>query len=501
MNIIVRKLKEKDYEGLKTSMIQAYGDIGGFWKKGSINKLIELFPEGQMCVEIDGQVAACSLSIIVLYELYGNDHTYKEITGNFSFETHSDDGDVLYGIEVFVNPNFRGLRLGRRLYNERKDLCEKLNLKGIVIGGRLPNYHLYSENIGPREYISKVRRKEIDDPVLNFQLANNFHVIRVLKNYLKGDTESEEFAALLQWNNIYYSKKRNAMNDSIIRLGLVQWQMRHFKTVDAFFEQVEFFVDVLSDYKSDFVLFPEFFNTPLLAEFNHLTEHEAMRALAEKTEMIKKKISEYAISYNVNIISGTMPIIENGSLYNISYIHHRNGKINEFRKIHITPNEKKFYGIKGGDIIKVIDTDCGKIGILICYDVEFPELSRLLAEQGMKILFVPYLTDTQNAYTRVRACAQARAIENECYVAIAGCVGNLPGVSNMDIQFGQAAVFTPSDFSFPVNATKAEATPNTEMTLIVDVDLNLLKDLHYNGSVRTMADRRKDLYELKLIKR
>ena len=57
----------------------------------------------------------------------------------------------------------------------------------------------------------------------------------------------------------------------------------------------------------------------------------------------------------------------------------------------------------------------------------------------MKILFVPYLTDTQNAYTRVRACAAARAIENECYVAIAGCVGNLPGVSNMDIQFGQVA--------------------------------------------------------------
>jgi predicted amidohydrolase len=58
--------------------------------------------------------------------------------------------------------------------------------------------------------------------------------------------------------------------------------------------------------------------------------------------------------------------------------------------------------------------------------VEFPELSRLMADQGMNILFVPFLTDTQNGYTRVKHCAQARAIENECYVAIAGCVGNLP---------------------------------------------------------------------------
>jgi predicted amidohydrolase len=192
-----------------------------------------------------------------------------------------------------------------------------------------------------------------------------------------------------------------------------------------------------------------------------------------------------------------MPVFDHdhNDLYNVSYLLHRDGRIDEYRKIHITPNERKYYGMKGGNEIRVFDTDCGKIGLVICYDVEFPELPRILADQGMKILFVPYLTDTQNAYIRVRHCAAARAIENECYVAIAGCVGNLPGVNNMDIQFGQAAVFTPSDFAFPSNAIKGEATPNTEMTLIVDVDLNLLKDLHHNGSVQVMNDRRKDLYE------
>src|SRR5690606_19749631 len=118
-----------------------------------------------------------------------------------------------------------------------------------------------------------------------------------------------------------------------------------------------------------------------------------------------------AIAYNVNIIAGSMPLVEDGQLYNISYLCHRNGKLSAYRKIHITPNESKYYGITGGDQIQVINTDCGKIGILICYDVEFPELSRLLAMQGMKILFVPYLTDTQNAYVRVRHCAMARAIE------------------------------------------------------------------------------------------
>ncbi len=157
--------------------------------------------------------------------------------------------------------------------------------------------------------------------------------------------------------------------------------------------------------------------------------------------------------------------------------------------------------MKGGDKLQVFDTDAGKIGICICYDVEFPELARLYAEQGMEILFVPFLTDTQNGYTRVRHCAQARAIENECYVATAGCVGNLPKVNNMDIQYAQSAIFTPSDFSFPTNSIKAEATPNTEMTIIADVDLSMLKELHNHGSVHTLKDRRKDLYDLNWIKK
>jgi len=115
----------------------------------------------------------------------------------------------------------------------------------------------------------------------------------------------------------------------------------------------------------------------------------------------------------------------------------------------------------------------------------------------MDILFVPFLTDTQNGYSRVRYCAQARAIENECYVAIAGCVGNLPKVRNMDIQYAQSMVFTPSDFAFPTTGIKSEATPNTEMILISDVDLDLIRELHSFGTVKNLKERRLDLYEVK----
>lgn len=497
MQVEIRKLSIDNYDELAEAMQKAYPDIDdNVWSKRNIQKLTSIFAEGQICILVDGKLAAAALSIIVQYELFGDQHTYNEITGNESFNTHSNNGNVLYGIEVFVDPEFRALRLGRRLYDARKELCEILNLKSIIIGGRIPNYHLYSKELSPRQYITKVRNKEIYDPVLSFQIGNNFSPVKILKGYLKGDSESEEYAVLLQWNNIYYTAKKNTMQDSVIRLGLIQWQMRPLKNLEDFYKQVEFFVDAVAGYQSDFCLFPELFNTPLLAPFNHMNERESMEKLSELTEEIKEKISEFAVSYNVNIISGSMPILEDGKLYNVSYLLHRDGKIDEYRKVHITPNERKYYGMTGGNEIKVFDTDCGKIGVIICYDVEFPELPRLLADQGMKILFVPYLTDTQNAYTRVRHCAAARAIENECYVAIAGCVGNLPGVNNMDIQFGQAAVFTPSDFAFPSNAIKGEATPNTEMTLIVDVDLNLLKELHHNGAVRTLSDRRQDLYDV-----
>ncbi|MGB5896055.1 MAG: carbon-nitrogen hydrolase family protein, partial [Ignavibacteriaceae bacterium] len=212
---------------------------------------------------------------------------------------------------------------------------------------------------------------------------------------------------------------------------------------------------------------------------------------------VVQKFSELAISYNINIISGSLPEIQNDRLYNVGYLCKRDGTVERYEKIHITPDEIRVWGMDKGSKLKVFDTDCGKIGILICYDVEFPELSRLLADEGMDILFVPFLTDTQNGYSRVRYCAQARAIENECYVAIAGCVGNLPKVHNMDIQYAQSMVFTPCDFAFPANGIKAEATPNTEMILIADLDIDLLRELNQFGSVRNLKDRRKDIYELK----
>ena len=499
-NIELQYLTLDDYKALKVAMIQAYSSMPDtYWKENQIKALIDKFPEGQVVIKINGELAGCALSITVDYNKFDDSHTYENITGNYTFSTHDENGNVLYGIDIFIKKEYRGLRLGRRLYDYRKELTEKLNLKGIVFGGRIPNYHKYAANLSPKEYIEKVKRKEIQDPVLNFQISNDFHSSKILKGYFEGDFNSGEFAVLLEWDNIYYQKKsiNAATKKKVVRLGLIQWQMRLYKDLEELLQQAEYFVDAVAAYRSDFALFPEFFNAPLMADNNHLPESEAIRELAKYTPIIVQKFSELAISYNINIITGSMPEMKNSLLYNVGYICKRDGTTERYEKLHVTPNEAKVWGMQGGHKLKTFDTDCGKIGVLICYDSEFPELSRILAEEGMDILFIPFLTDTQNGYSRVRYCAQARAIENECYVAIAGSVGNLPKVNNMDIQYAQSMVFTPCDFSFPANGIKAEATANTEMILIADVDLDLLKDLNQFGSVRNLKDRRKDIFEVK----
>lgn len=232
LNVIVRQLAIEDYEDLHEAMLLSYGNIDDDpWGRRQVRRLLKIFPEGQIAVVVNGRVVACALSLIVDYDKFGDAHTYDEITGNETFSTHDPDGDVLYGIDVFVHPDYRGMRLARRLYDVRKELCERFNLRAIAAGGRIPGYREYAEMITPRQYINKVRMKEIYDPILSFQLSNGFQVKKVLKKYLSGDSESLEFATLLEWPNIYYEPKPKALyrKKREVRIGVVQWQMRAAK--------------------------------------------------------------------------------------------------------------------------------------------------------------------------------------------------------------------------------------------------------------------------------
>lgn len=199
----------------------------------------------------------------------------------------------------------------------------------------------------------------------------------------------------------------------------------------------------------------------------------------------------------MNIIGGSTFVHEEGVLRNIAYLFRRDGTVEGQPKIHITPAEVRWWGVQGGDDVRVFDTDRGRIAILVCYDVEFPELSRVVSDEGARLLFVPFNTNDRHGHLRVRNCAHARAIENHMYVITAGCVGHLPGVENADLHYAQSAILTPCDIGFPAGGIAAETAPAIEELIVQDLDLEPLRRHRAMGSVRPWNDRRTELYSVR----
>ena len=498
-HVVVRPMRAEDYDDLVEMQALCFPGMQT-WGRDQIESQVKTFADGQQVVEYDGELVASSSSLMVDFDEYEDWHNWKAVSDNGYIRNHDPEGDTLYGIEIMVHPEFRGLKLARRLYDERKRLARERNLRRIIIGGRIPGYAKHADELSAREYVEQVMKHNIYDPVLTTQLANGFSLQQLIPNYFPSDSDSRGYATFLEWTNLEFTPrhlvKRRLRAVTQVRLCLVQYRMRTLHSFDDFGRQCATFVDIASDYKSDFVVFPELFTTQLLSLVEAPAPAEAARKLSDFTPQYLELFNELAVKYNVNIVGGSMFAVEDGNLHNVSYLFRRDGSIGKQYKIHITPNERRWWGVTPGDTVEVFDTDCGKISIQICYDIEFPELGRIAADRGAKILFVPFNTDERYAYLRVRHCAQARAIENQCYVAIAGCAGLLPFIDNADIHYSQCGIFTPSAFPFARDAVASESTPNIETIVVHDVDLDLLRRNRMSGTVRPWTDRRTDLYSV-----
>ncbi len=284
-------------------------------------------------------------------------------------------------------------------------------------------------------------------------------------------------------------------NEKNVRIAMVQWDSRVFLSYEKFVEKCEAQLNSISNYGADFALYPEYFSLSLMGLMGKETEKEQLQELTALEATIKKDFAAMAQSSRVNIIAGSIPTRGTTGICNTCFFFGRDGQTERYDKIHLTPFEQYSWKMEQGNKLGVLETDCGKIGIQICYDIEFPELSRIYADQGVQLILVPYSTDSEEGFYRVRHCAQSRAIENECYVAIAPCVGYLPEVSAVEYQHGQAALFTPADMMFPPNGLKKEGIMNTEGLVITDINFDLLDRLHEKGSVQNLKDRRLDFYK------
>lgn len=495
---VLRPLTMNDFDALVEMQQLCFPGMKP-WERDAIESQIQRFPDGQLCVEIDGKLAASSSSLMLEYDPNLAWHDWKKIADNGYIRNHNPRGDTLYGIEIMVHPEFRGMKLSRRLYDARKELCRERNLARIIIGGRIPGYGGHAETMTAREYVEDVMDKTLFDPVLTAQLANGFQLRGLIPNYFPADTASRGYATFLEWLNLEYragARRRYVHPIEPIRLAVVQYHMRTISSFDEFAQQCEFFIDTASEYKSDFVLFPELLTTQLLSCVEQTRPGEAARKLAEFTPQYLDFFTEMAVKYDINVVGGSTFVIEEGYLYNIAYLFRRDGTLGSQEKIHITPSERKWWGVTPGRQVNVFDTDCGHISILICYDVEFPELVRVAAQKGAQIIFVPFNTDTRAGYLRVRHCALARCVENHVYVAVAGCTGNLPFVENSDLHYAQSAIFTPADAEFARDAIAAECNANIETMIIHDVDVEQLRRHKESGNVQNWNDRRRDLYKV-----
>ena len=498
--LLVRPLRLTDFKDIAALQHRCFPGMEPYTPE-QFRSQLSIFPEGQIGVEYEGKLVASSSSLILDFELYKDWHNWDEIADYGFIRTHKPDAKTLYGIEIMVDPKYRGLKLARRLYDARKQLAREKNLMRIVIGGRIPGYARYADKMSAREYIEQVLNKTIFDPVLTTQLSNGFVIKRLISGYLN-DPDSRGYAAFLEWANLDFvpDLRQRFVPVAPVRVCAVQYQMRVVNDFDAFAAQVEYFLDATSEYKCDFVLFPEIFTTQILSFVKAPTQADAVRKLSEFTPRYLELFTRLAVKYNVNIIGGSHFTVEENTLYNIAYLFRRDGTLGKQYKLHITPSERHWWGVKGGDKVEVFDTDKGKIAIQICYDIEFPEITRIAVERGAQIIFVPFCTDERYAYLRVRYCAQARCIENHVYVAIAGSVGNLPNVESLGLHYAQSGIFTPSDIPFKRDAIAAECTPNIETVIFEDLDLELLKKHRQTGSVLNWKDRRTDLFEVRYLK-
>jgi predicted amidohydrolase/ribosomal protein S18 acetylase RimI-like enzyme len=507
--IIIRNWTEEDLPKVVQCQRAAYPELLGTDDDYDVRKYrlqLEAFPEGQFLAELQGQIVGFATTLILQLDNVTGDYRYDELTGAGTFSTHNPAGDTLYGADIAVHPDFQKRGVSKRLYTARLRLLRRYNLRRMLAYGRLPHYEQYISLYTPEEYIEKVVAGEVQDPALNAHLSAGYVVKRLLFDYVS-DEKSMGICTVLEYTNPKYKPNRRKVATAaplqrLIRKARVctaQYLLRdHIQTWEAFERTTEFFVEAADTHLGHFLVLPEMFTAQLLNLIpRELTELEQIRHMAETyTKPYQELFSNMAQRYGLYIIGGSHPVLRNGHIYNVAHLFTPTGGIHTQDKLHPTPYERQAWQMKPGQGLSLFETPFGRIAIQICYDVEFPEVTRLLALAGVEILFVPYSTTDRMGHNRVSHCARARAIENGIYVVTSGNVGTIHNRGYL-LNYAESAIYTPSDFGFPPHAEAGRADPNVETMIVGDLDLGSLAQLRETGSTRPLFERRRDLYEVK----
>ncbi|GAE37451.1 GNAT family N-acetyltransferase [Halalkalibacter akibai] len=177
-----------------------------WWNEKQLLNHVTLFPEGALCVEVEGEVVGSMTSLLVQFDPTEPSHTWKEITDDGYITTHDPNGNTLYVVDICVHPSFRKLDLGKWLMQSMYEVVVELKLDRLLGGGRLPGYHKVAERMSADAYLKAVLQGDLKDPVTTFLLRCGRTPIGIIANYLD-DEESLDYAALMEWKNPFKNKK------------------------------------------------------------------------------------------------------------------------------------------------------------------------------------------------------------------------------------------------------------------------------------------------------
>ncbi|MFK2825248.1 GNAT family N-acetyltransferase [Bacillus sp. B190/17] len=176
-----------------------------WWSKEQLTNHVKIFPEGAVCIELDGEIVGSMTCLLVHFQPDDPPHTWEEITDNGFIRNHASDGNTLYVVDISVKPSCRKLGLGKLMMQAMYQTVIHLNIDRLLGGGRMPGFSRYAGEISADEYLQKVVAGQLKDPVVTFLLNCGRVPIRLEKNYLE-DEESQNWAALMEWKNPFKNR-------------------------------------------------------------------------------------------------------------------------------------------------------------------------------------------------------------------------------------------------------------------------------------------------------
>lgn len=276
------------------------------------------------------------------------------------------------------------------------------------------------------------------------------------------------------------------------RLAAAQYPIDRHRSLQDWQRKLETYVNQAASQGARILVFPEYGSMELVALLEDGKErdlHEQIEDMQAYRETYVDFHRQLAEKHRVYIVSASFPVkISDGEFHNRAWLFSPEGTVGYQDKLQMTRFENEQWSISAGDELKVFETRYGRIGILICYDSEFPLLARRQVDQGAEIIIVPSCTDTLAGYHRVRYSCLARALENQCYVVQSPTVADATWNDAVDINVGAAAVYTPMDYGFPPNGILAEGEMNRAGWVYADIDLDEMQKLRTTGQVLNHRD-------------